>query len=134
MTPRTMLASIDAGSNAIRVVVAELTAAGLTRVEAERVPVRLGHGAFTRGSIDPATVDQAVAAFMNFRRSFDRHGVERYRAVATSAVRAADNRDVLLHRLHHEAGLELDVIDGDEEARLVRKAVVHAFGRTPVPR
>lgn len=134
MTPRTMLAAIDAGSNAIRVVVAELTAAGLTRVEAERVPVRLGHGAFTRGVIDPETIDQAVAAFAGFRRAFDRHGVERYRAVATSAVRAADNREVLLHRLHHEAGLELDVIDGDEEARLVRKAVVHAFGRSPVPR
>ncbi len=134
-----MLAAIDAGSNAIRVVVAELTASGLTRVEAERVPIRLGHGAFTRGQIDPATVDQAVAAFGNFRKTFDRHGVERYRAVATSAVRAADNRDVFLHRLHHEAGLELDVIDGDEEARLIRKAVVHAFasgsgGRTAVPR
>lgn len=132
--PRTILAAIDAGSNAIRVVVAELTAAGLTRIEAERVPVRLGHGAFTRGLIDPETLDQAVAAFVTFRKSFDRHGVERYRAVATSAVRSADNRDVLLHRLHHEAGLELDVIDGDEEARLIRKAVVHAFGRGQVPR
>jgi len=129
-----MLAAIDAGSNALRVVVAELTPSGLTRVEAERVPVRLGHGAFTRGQIDAETVDRAVAAFVGFRKAFDRHGVERYRAVATSAVRAADNRDVLVHRLHHEAGLELDVIDGDEEARLVRKAVVHAFGRSPVPR
>src|SRR6185312_9279934 len=49
-----------------------------------------------------------------------------YRAVATSAVRNATNRDVLLHRLYHEAGIELEVIEGEEEARLVRKAVTQA--------
>ncbi len=130
-----MLGAIDAGSNAIRVVVAELSGAGtLNRIEAERVPVRLGHGAFTRGELDPGVIDDAVAAFRHFRELFDRHGVASYRAVATSAVRTASNRDVLLHRLHHEAGIELDVIDGDEEARLVRKAVVHALGATAVPR
>jgi exopolyphosphatase/guanosine-5'-triphosphate,3'-diphosphate pyrophosphatase len=128
------LAAIDAGSNAIRVVVAELTDDGLDRIEAERVAVRLGHGAFTRGLLAPETIDAAVVAFQRFRASFDRHQVTRYRAVATSAVRSADNRDVLLHRLAHEAGIELDIIDGDEEARLVRKAVVHAFGGRPLPR
>lgn len=131
-TPR--LAAIDAGSNAIRMVVAELGADGLLRIEAERVAVRLGHGAFTRGVLSAETIDAAVAAFQRFRATFDRHSVERYRAVATSAVRSADNRDVLLHRLSHEAGIELDVIDGDEEARLVRKAVVHAFGGRALPR
>ena len=134
MTPRTTLAAVDAGSNAIRVVIAEWTAAGLNRIEAERVPVRLGHGAFTRGVLDAATIDAAVAAFQHFRAAFDRHAVTRYRAVATSAVRTADNRDVLLHRLAHEAGIELDIIDGDEEARLIRKAVTHAFASRPPPR
>jgi exopolyphosphatase/guanosine-5'-triphosphate,3'-diphosphate pyrophosphatase len=135
MAGRLTLGAIDAGSNAIRVVVAELVPGGrpgggleLMRIEAERVPVRLGAGAFTRGELESRTIDEAVAAFIHFRELFDRHGVEVYRAVATSAVRAATNRDVLLHRLYHEAGIELEVIDGDEEARLVRKAVVHAFG------
>src|SRR5215208_5538609 len=110
MSGRTTLGAIDAGSNAIRVVVAELTPSGLTRIEAERVPVRLGHHAFTRGELDDATIDQAVAAFTHFRELFDRHGVEIYRAVGTSAVRDAHNREVLLHRLYHEAGIELEVI------------------------
>ena len=122
------LGAIDAGSNAIRVVVAELTPTELVRIEAERVPVRLGHGAFTRGELDPVTIDQAVAAFVHFRQRFDHHGVTMYRAVATSAVRDAANRDVLMHRLYHEAGIELEAIDGEEEARLVRKAVVNALG------
>jgi exopolyphosphatase/guanosine-5'-triphosphate,3'-diphosphate pyrophosphatase len=135
VTIRTMLGAIDAGSNAIRVVVAGLTADGsLDRVEAERVPVRLGHGAFTRGELDPEVIEEAVTAFRHFREIFDRHQVGSYRAVATSAVRSASNRDLLLHRLHHEAGIEVDVIDGDEEARLVRKAVVQALGAATAPR
>ncbi len=137
--PKLTLGAIDAGSNAIRVVVAELGGEGrrpgeLVRIEAERMPVRLGHGAFTRGELDDDTIEQAVGAFVHFRELFDRHGVEVYRAVATSAVRAAGNREVLLHRLYHEAGIELEVIGGDEEARLVRKAVVHAFAPTVPPR
>ena len=123
-----MLAAIDAGSNAIRVVIAELGPTELVRIEAERIPVRLGHNAFTRGELDPELIDQAVAAFVRFRERFDAQGVTIYRAVATSAVRNASNRDVLLHRLYHEAGIELEVIEGEEEARLVRKAVMQAFG------
>jgi exopolyphosphatase/guanosine-5'-triphosphate,3'-diphosphate pyrophosphatase len=127
------LGAIDTGSNAIRVVIAELTPTELVRIEAERMPVRLGHHAFTRGELDPETIDQAVAAFVHFRERFDHHGVTIYRAVATSAVRSASNREVLLHRLYHEAGIELEVIEGEEEARLVRKSVVHALGPTATP-
>src|SRR5690242_11251399 len=130
MGTRTRLGAVDAGSNAIRVVIAELagpTSADLVRIEAERIPVRLGHNAFTQGTLDNATIDGAVAAFVHFRERFDALGVGIYRAVATSAVRNASNRDVLLHRLYHEAGIELEVIEGEEEARLVRKATLQAF-------
>ncbi|HET9625918.1 MAG TPA: Ppx/GppA phosphatase family protein [Kofleriaceae bacterium] len=130
---RTTLGAIDAGSNAIRMVIAELGPGDLIRVEAERMPIRLGHGAFTRGDLDEAVVDEAVRAFVHFRERFDHHGVSIYRAVGTSAVRNASNRDVLLHRLYHEAGIELEVIEGEEEARLVRKAVLHAMGPTAAP-
>ncbi|MEJ7600140.1 MAG: hypothetical protein WKG01_19685, partial [Kofleriaceae bacterium] len=122
------LGAIDAGSNAIRLVIAELTPSEIVRIEAERVPVRLGHSAFTRGELDEQMMDQAVAAFIHFRERFDFHKVLLYRAVATSAVRGASNRDVLLHRLYHEAGIELEVIEGEEEARLVRKAVISQLG------
>src|SRR5258705_36336 len=128
MPGRLTLGAIDAGSNAIRVVIGELAPAELVRIEAERVPVRLGHTAFTRGELDAKVIDQAVSAFVHFRERFDHHGVAMYRAVATSAVRNAVNRDVLLHRLYHEAGVELEVIEGEEEARLIRKSVIHALG------
>jgi exopolyphosphatase/guanosine-5'-triphosphate,3'-diphosphate pyrophosphatase len=126
------LGAIDAGSNAIRVVIAELAQTELVRIEAERIPVRLGHNAFTHGILEPKTIDDAVAAFVHFRERFDHHEVTLYRAVATSAVRNSGNRDVLLHRLYHEAGIELEVIEGEEEARLVRKAVSQAMpGQAP---
>ena len=130
---RTTLGAIDAGSNAIRMVIAELGPSELIRIEAERLPVRLGHGAFTRGELDDAVIDQAVAAFVHFRERFDHYQVGIYRAIATSAIRNAVNRDVLLHRLYHEAGIELEVIDGEEEARLVRKSVVQSLGPTATP-
>ncbi|MEP6864990.1 MAG: HD domain-containing protein [Deltaproteobacteria bacterium] len=131
---RTRLGAIDAGSNAIRVVVAELVGTELVRIEAERIPVRLGHNAFTQGTLEEATIDAAVAAFVHFRERFDHHQVGIYRAITTSAVRNASNRDVLLHRLYHEAGIELEVIEGEEEARLVRKSVMQAFGQNQTPR
>jgi exopolyphosphatase/guanosine-5'-triphosphate,3'-diphosphate pyrophosphatase len=129
----TRLGAIDAGTNAIRFSIADAAnPQSLVAVERQRVPIRLGRGTFTRGELDAATVDEAVAAFARFRELFERHGVSRYRAVATSAVRSASNGDTFLHRVYHEAGIELEVIDGDEEARLVRKTVLHAFaGRVP---
>lgn len=132
--PPLRLGAVDTGSNALRVVIAELTPTELVRIEAERVPVRLGHHAFTRGELDGQTIDQAVAAFVRFRERFDHHGVSIYRAVATAAVRNASNRDVLLHRLYHEAGIELEIIEGEEEARLVRKATMSALASSPAAR
>lgn len=127
------LAAIDAGSNAIRTLIARASSTSqLMPVFNERVPVRLGHGAFSRGEIDPATMDDAVAAFARFRQIFEDHGVSRYRAVATSAARNAANGAMLKRRVDREAGIELEIVDGEEEARLVRRAVAHAFeGRTP---
>lgn len=133
MTNLNRLGAIDAGSNAIRMIIADATIPrSLVVLENLRVPVRLGHGPFTRGELDADTIAAAVDAFGRFRQLFEQHEVARYRAVATSAVRDAHNRDALLHRLYHEAGIELEVIDGDEEARLVRKAVLKAFaGHSP---
>jgi exopolyphosphatase/guanosine-5'-triphosphate,3'-diphosphate pyrophosphatase len=122
------LGAIDAGSNALRAAVA--TVGTDTRpqiIDTERIPVRLGHGAFTRGKLDVAVIDQAIVAFSRFKKLFDDYQVEQYRAVATSAVRGASNRELLQHHLFHETGIELEIISGREEARLVRKAVLSAF-------
>lgn len=118
------VAAIDAGSNAIRLVVADFAGPNSYDVVARRrVPVRLGHRVFTEGALDDETLARGVAAFRGFRDEMDALGVERCRAVATSATREAANRDRFLDRIRAESDIELEPITGDEEARLVHLAV-----------
>lgn len=117
----------------MRMTICAVDASGTHVLETERAPVRLGHHAFTRGELDPETIDDAVTTFARFRQRFDHHGVQHYRAVATSALRSARNRELLQDRIWLENAIRLDVIDGDEEARLTGKAVAHAFRDRPAP-
>jgi exopolyphosphatase/guanosine-5'-triphosphate,3'-diphosphate pyrophosphatase len=121
------IAAMDAGSNAIRLVIAR--AESLTIIHelaTERAPVRLGHRAFTRQYIDEDTIERAVKAFRGFRELMDLYRVEAWRAVATSACREARNREELLRRIERKTGIRLEVISGQEEARLVRAAALAA--------
>ena len=129
------LAAIDAGSNAFRLIIARVYSSDDWEiVESIRAPVRLGHSAFTTGKFDRKTLRDATAAFRHFRRMMDRHGVVAYRAVATSAAREASNRHVLLERLRLQAKINLEVISGEEEARLVRVATLRAMRNLDPPR
>ncbi|MEM6960934.1 MAG: Ppx/GppA phosphatase family protein [Myxococcota bacterium] len=129
----TVIAAIDAGSNAVRLTISALTSGDLNLLESDRVAVRLGQGTFTQGALDPDTMDACVQTFARFRALFDHHGVTHYRAVATSAVRSARNREQLQDHIWKEAGIRLDIIDGDEEARLMSQAVAHAFQDAAIP-
>lgn len=129
------IAAIDAGSNGIRLIVAHATPpAELHPLETERSPVRLGHRVFTHRVLDQRTIASAVRAFRHFRRVLDRYHVKKYRAVATSAAREARNREQLLARIFRTSGIQLEVVDGAEEARLVRSAVLAALGEKISPR
>jgi exopolyphosphatase/guanosine-5'-triphosphate,3'-diphosphate pyrophosphatase len=121
------IGAVDAGTNAVRVVIARADGHGnLTRLHKERWPVRLGHQVFTRKRFSPRTLKQAVEAFRHFRELFNRFEVQAYRTVATSATRESANRQTLIERIRREADIRLDVISGEEEARLTRIAVQDA--------
>lgn len=117
------VAAIDIGSNAIRYTAAEQRPGGLVELDYVRAAVRLGHSTFLTGRLTDENVEAAVGAMTGFRRRMDRRGVTRYRAVATSAVRDAENGPALVARARQEADIEIEVIDGQEEARLVWRAV-----------
>jgi exopolyphosphatase/guanosine-5'-triphosphate,3'-diphosphate pyrophosphatase len=115
---------MDVGSNAFRLAIAEFTSPTRYRIlDKVRVPVRLGEPVFRTGRIDPVTMDAAVEAFRTFRRTMEAHGVVVHRAVATSATREARNRATFLERVHSETGIDLELIKGVEEARLVALGV-----------
>lgn len=119
------LAALDVGSNAIRLQIVSVRPSGrVVELESLREPVRLGRRVFLTGLLEEAEIDRAAHALAAFRATMDRHGVERYRAVGTSAVREAQNRDLFLERVSNAAHIDLEAISGAEEARLLTVAVV----------
>ena len=130
-----VIAALDAGSNAIRAVVARAgSSTEIRELASARWTVRLGHGVFNKRRLDQRTAARAVDAFAQFRSLLDRYEVAQYCAVATSAVREAANRDAFVTRVRRQAGIELTVIDAAEEARLAREAVFAAAGGRFSPR
>jgi len=129
------LAAIDAGSNAIRLVIARATSPKHIQIlDCERAAVRLGHNAFTRRMINGDTISRAARAFRQFRDRMDQYNVGAYRAVATAAAREARNYRRLMDRVQRKAGIELEVISSEEEARLVCSAAQWALGDRIQPR
>ena len=118
------IAAIDVGSNAIRLAIARVAGSGdLEVVHLAREPVRLGHDVFGTNSISPETVKAALTAFRRFRELLTKHSVTRFKAVATSAVREAENGERFAGLVSKRFGIELAVIEPEEEARLVHLAI-----------
>jgi exopolyphosphatase/guanosine-5'-triphosphate,3'-diphosphate pyrophosphatase len=128
------LAAIDLGSNAIRFVVAEFKDSNEYRlIEQVRLPMRLGRSVFDRGELTPEVISGTLAALQTIADKMQDLAVEGYRAVATSAVRESRNRDELIERARAQTGIELEIITGDEEARLVYLAVRTRMSLGAVP-
>lgn len=116
-------ASIDIGSNASRLLVVEADGADrMIELESIRRPVRMGHSVFLTGKLDPKAIDECVRVLKEFERRIADLDVIEVRAVVTASARDAENASVLLDRAR-DAGIELEAIDGTEEARLVKVAV-----------
>jgi exopolyphosphatase/guanosine-5'-triphosphate,3'-diphosphate pyrophosphatase len=121
------IAAIDIGSNAMRMVVGRIVYDGKAEaVENLRLPVRLGQDAFTTGVISEESARRTLDAFLRFRKVAERHGVEQIRAVATSALREASNSAPLKERVAKLSGIEIEIISGEEEARLIHLAASQA--------
>ena len=127
-----LLAAIDVGTNAVRLELARALPDGsIETVHQERDPVRPGEGLFTSGLIRQEVADRLLGTLRRSAALCRRYRA-RVRAVATSAVREAKNRDEIVRRARKEAGLLLDVISGKEEARLICLGVLR--GTPPLAR
>jgi exopolyphosphatase/guanosine-5'-triphosphate,3'-diphosphate pyrophosphatase len=115
-----VLAVVDLGSNATRLQIAQVTPDGRVAVLAEdRAAVRLGEQVFKTGRLSSAAIARTAVALERFAQLARRAGAKSIRAVATSAVREASNRSALVRTVKSHAGIDLEVISGAEEARLV---------------
>jgi exopolyphosphatase / guanosine-5'-triphosphate,3'-diphosphate pyrophosphatase len=123
------LAAIDVGSNSLHLIIADVTPAGqIEIVDRVKEMVRLGRRSFTTGHLTDEAMDLSIRTLAYFRRVADLRRVEKMRAVATSAVREAHNRGEFIRRIQAETGIEVEVISGKEEARLIFAAAQHAMG------
>jgi exopolyphosphatase/guanosine-5'-triphosphate,3'-diphosphate pyrophosphatase len=124
MSPR-RFAALDIGSLTVRLAVAERTGPGRFRVvQHHREVTGLGQGLARTGSLAPAGMARTLAALRKFLQAAAALGVQDWRAVATQAVRQAENREIFLNRLRQELGLTVEVLAAEEEARLSLQGVL----------
>jgi len=118
-----VLAAIDIGSNAMRLLFARVIIVDgkphFNKEELIRMPIRLGEDVFMHGKITDAKADRLITALRGFSELIKAYGVEAYRAVATSAMRDASNGSQIITRIQNEAAINVEIIDGKNEAALV---------------
>ena len=122
-----VIAAIDVGTNSFHLVVAAVDAEGhfevLTR---EREPVRLGSGGEDMKHLEPEAMDRGIETLGRMQRIASHAGATSITAVATSAVREAANQHEFTDRARAEAGVDIEVVSGVEEARLIHLGVLAA--------
>lgn len=116
-------AAIDIGSNAVRLLVKKVRVEdGIADFSKElllRVPLRLGFDVFGNGRISKEKSDNLRRLMKAYRHLMKIYGVDAYRACATSAMRDAENGAEIINKIKRATGIEIEIIDGQEEARMI---------------
>lgn len=127
------LAAIDIGSNGARLLIKNFRTASdgsqqISRVMYMRVPLRLGSDVFTLGKISKERMLMMKHMLKAFKQIMKLNQVDDYRACATSAMRDAENGKKVLNKLRKSTGINIEIINGREEARLLCNNIVENIG------
>jgi exopolyphosphatase / guanosine-5'-triphosphate,3'-diphosphate pyrophosphatase len=119
-----ILAAIDIGSNAARLLITETSVytngnVDFTKLTLLRIPLRLGFDVFDKGYITDERRKKMLDTMKVYKQLMDIYNVEGYKACATSAMRDAANGKEILEQIEKEAGLKINIITGQEEANIV---------------
>ncbi|HEX8091907.1 MAG TPA: Ppx/GppA phosphatase family protein [Blastocatellia bacterium] len=118
------LAAIDIGSNSIHlVIVRAVQGQHLEIIDREKEMVRLGSGTLREHRLSKETIDRAVTTLQRFKKMAEANRAELIIATATSAVRESHNAEEFIERARKEVGLDVHLLPGVEEARLIALAV-----------
>ncbi|HEY3874806.1 MAG TPA: Ppx/GppA phosphatase family protein, partial [Candidatus Kapabacteria bacterium] len=114
------VASIDIGSNSIKLLVVETASSGkLLPLRQEKSMVRLGHETLLKGHLSSEAIVQAIRTLSVFKTLSQNLGAEQIIVVATASVREADNAQAFIREAEARTGLRIEVLSGIEEARLI---------------
>jgi len=119
----TRVAAIDLGTNATRLLVADVSNGDMTEVVRRTRITRLGEGFDARRRLLPVPIARVRNALTDFRREAEELGAERSLAVATSAVRDAENGEAFLGEIEWSYGFSTRLLTGDEEAAMTLSGV-----------
>ena len=127
-------AAIDIGSNAIRILIANIIQTDhdviFQKNSLIRSPVRLGEDSFTLGEISPKNLKRFVKTMKAFKLLMNIHGVTHYKAFATSALREANNSSYVIKTVKKKAGIKVEIIDGIKEAEIISNSKISEFINT----
>jgi exopolyphosphatase/guanosine-5'-triphosphate,3'-diphosphate pyrophosphatase len=123
-------AAIDIGSNAMRLLITYIVEQEgkepqFNKNSLVRVPIRLGQDSFTVGEISEENIDRMVDAMKAFGLLMKVHKVEKYCALATSAMREAYNGQEVVEIIKEKAGIDIEIIDGKKEAIIIASTDLH---------
>lgn len=122
------LAAVDIGSNAIRFQISTVLDHGprvmFKKLEYVRFPLRLGHDVFTTNRISEKSMDKFVKLMRAYKILIDLYEADDYMFCATSAMRESENGQELAQRVLEEIGVQINIIDGQQEAEMVNRAIV----------
>ena len=131
----TKLGAIDIGSNSVRCLISNVVYKdGYTyyrKVSMIRLPIRLGQEVFMSGTLSPETRARFTEGMRAYKHLLAVHGVQGFKAVATSAMREAKNGMELVDLVKEQTGIAIDIIDGEEEARLVFNSKLYDIIQAP---
>jgi exopolyphosphatase/guanosine-5'-triphosphate,3'-diphosphate pyrophosphatase len=122
------VAAVDLGTNTTRLLVADVVDGRVEEIHRESRITRLGEGVDARGRLLPVPIARVRNVLADYRRTLEALGAERTLAVATSAVRDADNGEAFLGEVEWSYGFATQLLSGDEEAELTRRGVGPARG------
>ncbi len=129
------VAVVDIGATAIRMEIAEIQPGQPPRtLEQLSQPVRLGREAFTTGMIGQGAIEECVRILREYRQRMEEYGIrspDQIRAIATSAIREAANRDAILDRIYVATGLNVECAEDADLVRLTYLAVRHLPWKRP---
>lgn len=116
-------AAIDIGSNAIRLLIANVEdlqdVTQVKKLSLTRVPIRLGEDVFGGGEISTKKENAIIKSMQSFKLLMEVYGIKQYRACATSAMREAKNSSKIIEAIKYHTDIDIELIDGKIEANLI---------------
>lgn len=122
------VAVMDLGTNTFHLLIAEGNASDYKEIVHIHDSVKLGEGGINKGVIQPEPYQRGIIALQSFKQEIDKHNVAHVRAIATSALRNASNGQQFIDKVVDKTGIQIEIIDGEQEAEYIYKGVRLAGG------